>query len=108
MPTLRSKVERNPYFLDRDNEQSYAQNSDESSVHDFNYTNELGGNETVTASAWDESGVTTSDKSLATPVATVKVTGTDGWVEHTATITDSSTSIERTVVRKLNFYNRVK
>ena len=102
------RVERNRFFVDRDGEQSVAQHDDEAETYAFDYTNALSTNETVTASSWDSSGVTTSGAALTTPVASIKVSGTDGWIENTATITDSGTSATRTVVRRLNFYNRVK
>ena len=106
--TFRGPTTRNRYFRDQDDELSVVQGEDEAEYYAFDYANQLSTNETVTAVSWEASGVTTSDASLTTPVAQIKVDGTAGWIEATATIMDSGTSETCTLIRRLNFYDRIK
>lgn len=98
MPTLYLPLERSEWFKDKDGVWTTSKHTDEVKPYSFDYTDVLNSGETISTSSWDANGVTTSSPALATPVATVTVTGTDGSLQNTLV-----TSASRTLVYTYRF-----
>jgi predicted dehydrogenase len=96
MPTLLIPKERQQWFRDKDRVWTYAQHREASEVHTFDYTDflaDLGSGITISSSAFTTSGVTTSSPSATTTATTVKVSGTDGSIKNTLTLSNSTTAV---------------
>jgi len=86
MPTFYEPLHRKQYFLDGQKRVTWTKSSDEINTYDWDLTDELASGETVSSVATDVSGVTLNSGSLASPVYTLTVTGTEGSIRMTATL----------------------
>jgi len=97
--TLYEPIRRDSgFFRDLDGVPTHVKRADEIIQVNLDFTADLAGAETISSAAWEDSGITTSSRSLATPVATATVTGTNGETVVTATL-----STGRKLQRKLRF-----
>jgi hypothetical protein len=94
MGTFYEPVERNRWSVDGNGNVWTSKTADEVLSVPIDWTDRLASGETISSSSWEASGVTTSGASLATPVATVKVTGTDGYVINTV-VTSAGQTLQR-------------
>lgn len=95
MSTFYEPLERNRWAVDGDGVPFTTKTADEVLTVPIDWTDRLASGETISSSSWEASGVTTSGASLATPVATVKVTGTSGYVVNTV-VTSAGQTFQRT------------
>jgi hypothetical protein len=98
MATFREPIARTEYHIDGDGIPVFVRHRDMVGPISVDWTDALVSGETVSSSTWATDGVTTSGAALATPVATITVTGTDGSVTNTVV-----TSTSRTLVRVIRF-----
>lgn len=101
MSSYLEPLERDRWFVDADGVVATSKHPDEVLKVPIDWTDALVSGETVSTSTWQNAsgGLTTSSEALATPVATVFVTGT-GSVENEIT-----TSLGQTLIRKRRFYD---
>lgn len=97
MGTFYEPLERNRWTVDGDGTVWTSKSEDEVLSVPIDWTDALDSGETVSSSSWAASGVTASGASLATPIATVKVSGTNGSLTNTV-VTSAGRTLER--VRK--------
>jgi hypothetical protein len=90
MGTFYEPLERNRWSEDADGVPFITKTEDEILTVPIDWTDRLG-SATISTSTWTASGVTTSGAALASPVATIKVTGTDGEVTNKITTSDGQT-----------------
>jgi hypothetical protein len=97
--TFAVPTERTPYHIDGDGWPVFVRHKDTVAPIAIDWTDKLDSGETVSTSSWEAHGVTASSASLVSPVATVTVTGTDGWVKNTVV-----TSASRTLIQIAKFH----
>jgi hypothetical protein len=97
MPTLYLPQENRDnleWFRDKDGVWTTSKHVDDVTPFSFDYTDYLPSGVTVTTSTWQNAnGVTSSSPALATPVATVTITGTDGSIENKLVLSSGETKI---------------
>lgn len=95
MPTLRLTKRRVEGYLDRDGIHTYQQVNDETKPYTVDYSGDLGSGETISTSAWDTSGLSSSGAANTSTTTSITITGTNAEIENTVT-----TSTGRTLERK--------
>ena len=96
--TFRERLRRSSHYRDKDGVPTWKKHVDSVETYQLDMTDALDSGETISSATWEGDGVTIDSSSLATPVASVTVSGTDG--EATATLV---TSASRTLIRRLRF-----
>jgi hypothetical protein len=91
--TFYEPLERNPWFDYEDGIGMVKAEDDDIQVN-WNLTDYLASGETVSSAAYEDSGVTTSSKSVSSPTITFTVTGL-GYTTVTATLSTGRT-VEKT------------
>lgn len=96
--TLQEPLVRTPHFRDEQGVISYCKPKDDEIAITWNLTDYLATSETVSSAAYEDSGVTTSSKSVSSPSILFTVTGC-GQTKVTATLSSG-----RTHERVFRFY----
>ena len=101
MATHKHKPKRGSrWFRDVDGVLTTSQHVDEVGYHTFDYVDDLDG-ETISTSTWKSSGVTTANAAATTTTASIKVTGTDGYIKNTLVTTGGT--VARTLIYLYRF-----
>ena len=87
--TVFAPLERSRYFAYRDGMATTIAKDDDTVLR-WDLTNYLASGQTVSSATWVDSGVTSSSKSVATPVVIGTVTG-HGYTTITATLSSGET-----------------
>lgn len=87
--------DRLEWYPDKDGILTTAQHENETRTRTFDYSDLLQslGGVTISSSAWEASGVTTSSPSATTTATTVTVAGTNGYVKNTLTLSNGNTHV---------------
>lgn len=74
-PKFGSSRQRNVWFWDKDAWATTLAHQDDDAKVDYSFIDFLASGETVSSATYEDSGITTSAKSIATPVVTFTITG---------------------------------
>ena len=89
MTTFFTPLNRNLWTKDLDGIPTIEKEEDSVQEYPIDFTNELYTNERILTATYDASGVTVDSFTLATPVCTPKVSGTNGNIKLTVTTADT-------------------
>lgn len=88
--TLYHKPNRQPWFRGHDGVLTTTQREDETETYVFDYADRLDSGVTISTSAWEANGVTTSGASATTTTTTITVAGTNGDLVNKLTLSNSN------------------
>ena len=110
MTTFYTPLNRNLWTKDVDGIPTIEKEEDSVLDYSIDFTNDLAivdNGATISSVSYDASGVTVDSSSLATPVATVTISSTNGTIKATATTSNSKTIVKRLRFRSPNTGRRI-